>query len=66
MEKKINSGNSNEIYKNKETKRWSSEDKSRIVIETYSLNKADLATYCRQKGLYVEQVPTYSNLIHTF
>lgn len=37
-------------------KNWSSEDKFHIVIETYSLNQIDLAAYCRQKGLYIEQV----------
>jgi transposase len=36
--------------------RWSSSDKFLIVFETFTLNEIELAEYCRQKGLYVEQV----------
>ncbi len=36
--------------------RWSTQDKFLIVVETASLNEAELAEYCRSKGLYVEQV----------
>ena len=35
---------------------WSSEDKFQIVLETAALNEAEMAEYCRKKGLYVEQV----------
>jgi transposase-like protein len=35
---------------------WSSEAKFAVVLETASLNEEALATYCRSKGLYVEQV----------
>jgi transposase len=38
------------------SERWSSEDKFLIVMESYSMNEADLAEYCRKKGLYKEQV----------
>lgn len=48
--------NSNNSTTSKKTQNWSSEDKFHIVIETYALNEADLAAYCRQKGLYVEQI----------
>lgn len=41
---------------NKPVKSWSSEDKFHVVLETYALNEADLSAYCRQKGLYPEQV----------
>ncbi len=30
-----------------------------IVVETASLNAAELSEYCRQKGLYVEQVESW-------
>jgi len=35
---------------------WSGENKLAVVIETAALNESELAEYCRQKGLYVEQV----------
>ncbi len=35
---------------------WSSHDKFLIVMETIKLNEAELSEYCRQKGLYPEQV----------
>ena len=35
---------------------WSGENKLAVVIETAALNEEELAEYCRQKGLYVEQV----------
>ena len=36
--------------------RWSGADKLAVVIETAPLNEADLAEYCRLKGLYPEQI----------
>jgi transposase-like protein len=35
---------------------WSSDDKFAVVLETASMNAAELAEYCRKKGLYVTQV----------
>ena len=35
---------------------WSAEDKLAVVIETASLNEIQLSEYCRNKGLYPEQV----------
>jgi transposase len=35
---------------------WSGESKLAVVIETAGLNEAELAEYCRRKGLYVEQI----------
>lgn len=35
---------------------WAAEDKLAIVIETASLNEAQLSEYCRSKGLYSEQI----------
>ena len=35
---------------------WSPESKLAVVIETASLCEAELSHYCREKGLYVEQV----------
>lgn len=35
---------------------WTSEDKFHVVLETASLSEADLAEYCRRKGIYVEEI----------
>lgn len=35
---------------------WSSRDKFTAVLETASLNEAELAEYCRSRGLYPEQI----------
>ncbi|WP_409526018.1 IS3 family transposase [Nitrincola sp. MINF-07-Sa-05] len=35
---------------------WPPESKLAVVIETASLSEAELSHYCREKGLYVEQV----------
>lgn len=35
---------------------WGAADKFAVVLETAPLGEAELAEYCRQKGLYVEQV----------
>lgn len=35
---------------------WLAEDKLAVVIETASLNEIQLSEYCRNKGLYHEQV----------
>jgi transposase len=41
------------------TELWSSANKFAVVLETASLNKAELALYCRNKGLYAEQITTW-------
>jgi transposase len=35
---------------------WSSESKLSVVMETATFNQAELSEYCRQKGLYPEQI----------
>jgi transposase-like protein len=35
---------------------WTSRDKFAAVLETAALNEVDLAAYCRQRGLYAEQI----------
>jgi len=35
---------------------WSAEAKLAVVIETAALNESEHSQYCRQKGLYPEQV----------
>ncbi len=43
----------------KAAERWSSEAKFAVVIETATLNEADLGEYCRKRGLYPEQIRTW-------
>jgi len=38
---------------------WTSRDKFAAVLETATLNEADLAAYCRQRGLYAEQIQAW-------
>ena len=38
---------------------WSSRDKFAAVLETAALNEADLAEYCRQRGLYPAQITAW-------
>jgi transposase-like protein len=40
----------------KNAEQWSSHDKFGVVLETARLNEAELAEYCRLKGLFVEQI----------
>ena len=40
----------------KEPEGWSAADKFTVVLETAGLNATELNAYCRQKGLYPEQV----------
>ncbi len=35
---------------------WTSRDKFAAVIETAAMNQADLAAYCRQRGLHAKQI----------
>ena len=38
---------------------WSSREKFAAVLETAALNEADLAEYCRKRGLYSAQIATW-------
>ncbi|MBF5058496.1 transposase IS3/IS911 family protein [Alcanivorax sp. 521-1] len=38
---------------------WSSEDKFRVVLETAAMNEAAFSAYCRERGLYPEQVEAW-------
>jgi len=35
---------------------WCAADKFAAVVETASMNEAELSTYCRERGLYTEQI----------
>ena len=45
----------------KNAEQWSSANKFAVVLETASLNEAELAQYCRKKGLYTEQVAAWKS-----
>ena len=38
---------------------WSSRDKFAAVVETAAMNTADLAEYCRQRGVFPEQISAW-------
>jgi transposase len=40
----------------KKSEDWSAKEKLAVVIETASLNEIQLSEYCRNKGLYKEQI----------
>ncbi len=42
--------------KKSQGEQWSSEAMFAVVLETASMNEVQLSKYCRQKGLYTEQV----------
>ncbi len=42
--------------------KWSSHDKFLVVMETFSMNEAELAEYCRRKGLYREQIEAWKEV----
>ena len=48
----------------KEPEGWSAADKFTVVLETAGLNATELSAYCRQKGLYPEQVDRWRQAAH--
>ena len=38
---------------------WASTDKFAAVLETAAMNEAELSAYCRQRGLYPEQIQAW-------
>lgn len=45
--------------KTKHSEQWSAESKLAVVIETTPLSESELSQYCREKGLYIDQVNTW-------
>jgi transposase len=43
----------------KNAENWSSSDKFAVVLESAALNEAELAEYCRKKGLFSEQISAW-------
>jgi len=38
---------------------WTSRDKFAAVLESAAMNEADLAAYCRNRGLFPEQIKAW-------
>ncbi|MGO1653081.1 transposase, partial [Senegalia sp. (in: firmicutes)] len=57
----IKKRNANIPLNNKSTSKWSSEEKFQVVLETSTFNEAELAEYCRKKGVYVSEVKAWRN-----
>lgn len=53
---------SGEPTKSSDTDRWSSQEKFMVVIETASMNEAELSRYCREKGIYPDQVKDWKDI----
>jgi hypothetical protein len=49
----------NKLVSAKKAEEWSSKDKFGVVLETSGLNEAELAEYCRRKGLFIEQIAAW-------
>ncbi len=47
---------------NQNAQRWSSQDKFLIVIETAGMNEAEIAEYCRQKGIFLEEIKSWKDI----
>ena len=45
--------------KRKKTESWSSEEKFEVVVQTYTMNEAEISEYCRKSGLYPEQIASW-------
>ena len=45
--------------KKKKAESWSSEEKFEIVVQTYTMNEAEISEYCRKSGLYPEQIASW-------
>ena len=53
---------SGESIKTSDTDRWSSQEKFMVVMETASMNEAELSKYCREKGIYPDQVKDWKDV----
>ena len=52
-------GKSQSVSENHSSDRWSDSQKFSVVVETAALSEAELSQYCREKGLYPEQVKAW-------
>ena len=45
----------------RQTENWSAEEKFAVVIHTATLSEVDLNVYCRENGLYPDQIKAWRN-----
>jgi len=50
----------------KNTDDWSVETKLAVIVETASLSESELSQYCREKGLFVEQIKSWKQDFFTW
>ena len=50
----------------KDPEGWSAADKFTLVLETAGLNATELSTYCRERGLFPEQVDRWRKAAATW
>ena len=55
-DKALNQNGLSATTKYKNADKWSSQDKFTVVIETANLSEIEFSEYCREKGIYPEQV----------
>ncbi len=46
---------------NTSSEQWSAQTKLAIIAETYSMTEHELSQYCREKGLFPEQIKAWRN-----
>lgn len=64
--KRVAKANGSIIQNSKNSKeKYSNEVKLNIIIETASLNEEELSEYCRQKGLYVDEIKSWKTMFIT-
>ena len=51
-------------YKNAD--KWSSQDKFMVVLETANLTEIEFSEYCREKGVYPEQVKEWNHMVKRY
>ena len=60
-DKALNQNGLSATTKYKNADKWSSQDKFTVVIETANLSEIEFSEYCREKGIYPEQVKEWNN-----
>lgn len=52
-------GQGKQVSEKPSADKWSSQEKFAVVLETAALNEVELAEFCRQRGLLVEQIAAW-------
>ena len=49
------------VSKNSNPEAWSAEEKFSVVLETSTLSEVELSAYCREKGLFPDQIQAWKD-----